>query len=107
MLFGGLGFMAQPVIRTGVKKGDARKIPPCYKPDLGNFRLKIALEADGGSHGSRRHLDEKKDAFLRGLGWTVLRFTNEEILNRPDQVATKAMSTILRLTGSTLTPPTA
>jgi hypothetical protein len=102
------GFQLRPVITTGVKRCNPEKIPFSYKPDLANFTLKIALEADGPSHvGKRKTLDQKKDEFLRGLGWTVLRFTNEDILTNPDFVMTTVLSTISRLKGCTLTLPTA
>lgn len=102
-IFSGLGFVMQPAIKTGVKRGDLAKIPPSYKPDIGNFSIKLAIEADGSSHTSRRHLDAKKDATLRGLGWTVLRFTNQQILTETTWMVETVMSTILKLKTSTLT----
>ena len=55
--------------------------PTCYKVDLGNPDLKIAIEIDGACHHSRKELDAKKDQKLASLGWTVLRFWNQDILN--------------------------
>ena len=76
------GFQPQCVVRTGAPKGTG--LPGSYKVDAGHPVLKIALEADGPSHaGKRRVLDAKRDACLRGLGWTVLRFSNEEIVTTP------------------------
>ena len=54
--------------------------PTNYKLDLAHPGLKIAIEVDGLSHGSRRELDAKKDAKVAEFGWTVLRFTNQEIV---------------------------
>src|SRR5882672_2699191 len=54
--------------------------PTNYKIDLANEGLKIAIEVDGHSHRSRKHLDQKKDEMLISLGWTVLRFWNWDIL---------------------------
>jgi hypothetical protein len=53
----------------------------CYKVDLGNPDLKIAIEVDGASHHARKELDKKKDLKLDSLGWKVLRFWNKDILN--------------------------
>jgi len=98
-LFEGMGFVMQPAIKTRAS-GTAERFPASYKPDLGHWGLKIAIEADGPSHGalSRQAQDAKKDAFLRGIGWTVLRFTNRQIMLTPEVVVEEVMSTISRLT---------
>lgn len=104
LLLDGLGFIPQYPIRTGFATGNG-VYPPAYKPDQANPILKIAIEADGYSHCSleRQAQDLKKDNFLTGRGWIVLRFTNAEILTRPDQVMGKVLSTISKLKGCTLT----
>jgi hypothetical protein len=68
--------------------------PTCYKVDLGNPGLKIAIEADGFSHVAlkRRAMDRKKDDKLAELGWTVLRFSNQEILNSAGSVVERILS---------------
>ena len=48
--------------------------------------LKLIVEIDGGCHRDRRGADIRRDAALRGRGFTVLRFTNEEILENPARV---------------------
>ncbi len=105
MLFGDLGFELQLSIKTGFRLGTT-EYPPAYKVDIGNRALKVAVEADGMSHCSlkRQAQDAKKDAFLRGIGWTVLRFSNSEILSNPMQVFETVMSTTSKLKASTLTP---
>ena len=59
-----------------------------YVADFACDRLRLILEIDGGVH----HLDEvvlrdhlRQDE-LEALGWTVLRFTNAEVLDHPDRV---------------------
>jgi hypothetical protein len=103
-MFASIGFEPQVNIRTGYGPGNG-VYPTVYKPDMGNWALKIALEADGSSHTSheRRAQDVKKDAFLRGLGWTVLRFSNEQILKRPTEVWMAVTSLISKLTVCTPT----
>jgi very-short-patch-repair endonuclease len=57
-------------------------IPPfSYKVDLADTDLKLAIEVDGKGHLRPRMkiLDAKKTTVLSSLGWTVLRFTNEEV----------------------------
>ena len=103
VLFEAQGFILQLAVPT--KQNRQSGYPSCYKVDLGHSELMLAIEADGPSHTSlaRRAQDAKKDAFLAGLGWTVLRFTNETILQRPEQVAAMVTSTISKLKGSTPT----
>ena len=92
------GFVSQCCVKTGHYHD---QYPPCYKIDVGNSLLKIGIEADGISHKSisRQIQDKKKDEFLRGLGWKILRFKNEEIMENTDRV----MSIISELMTSTLT----
>lgn len=58
-----------------------RNIATNYKVDIGNKITKLAIEIDGHSHyGRRKCLDLKKEKCLKKLGWTVLRFTNQEVM---------------------------
>ena len=70
--------------------------PPAYKVDIGSIPLKIAIEVDGFSHCSlaRKELDKKKEKFLGGLGWTVLRFSNKEVLENLTKCVQMVLSTI-------------
>ena len=73
-------------IKTGKWNGSG--IPPIYKVDLGFPKIRLAIEADGATHNSpsRRAKDRKKENFLKGIGWKVLRFSNREILDFHSQV---------------------
>ena len=55
--------------------------PTCYKIDIANPALKIAIEVDGVSHLVKLIIlrDAKKTAKLQELGWRVLRFTNKQV----------------------------
>ena len=98
----GQGFVLNAAIRTRAGRGSG--FPTVYKPDLTHWGLKISIEADGASHaGKRKVLDAKKDAFLNGLGWTVLRFTNEMIYSDPGAVLMTVTSTTSRLRACTPT----
>lgn len=74
--------------------------PSCYKVDLGNAGLKIAIEVDGPGHKNykRQEKDRKKEAKLASLGWIVLRFWNKQIIDWIDTGMKKDsyISTILR-----------
>lgn len=70
-------------IPVGKKREFSAKLsmPTTYKVDIGNPITKIAIEIDGESHkGKRKCLDLKKEKYLKSLGWTVLRFTNKEVM---------------------------
>jgi len=56
--------------------------PTCYKVDIGNPTLMLAIEVDGNSHQmvSRHEEDQRREAKLADLGWQVLRFSNQTIL---------------------------
>lgn len=94
-----LGWPTEVSIKTGMKRGLG--YPNCYKVDIGNPELKIAIEVDGGSHGTiiNRARDVKRDALLNGLGWTVLRFKNRVVMESIEDV----LSTILKLSERTPT----
>ena len=56
--------------------------PTHYKLDLADPTRMLAIEIDGASHGLllRQEQDHKKENFLRTQGWTVIRFTNKQVL---------------------------
>jgi very-short-patch-repair endonuclease len=70
--------------------------PTCYKVDIAIPEKMIAIEVDGGSHSAieRQMQDKKKDAFLKKLGWNVLRFTNKQVMERLEECVQTVMSTI-------------
>lgn len=42
--------------------------------------LKLIIEIDGGSHNMKGNYDKQRDERLKELGYTTLRFTNEEVI---------------------------
>jgi hypothetical protein len=73
------GWVSELAIKTGVPRAE-KTYPTCYKVDIGNEELKIAIEIDGQSHyGKRALLDKKKDDFLSKLGWKVYRVKNCQV----------------------------
>jgi hypothetical protein len=94
------GWPMQVVVRTNMPRVSG--YPSCYKIDVANPSLKVGVEVDGFSHTSlaRKAQDAKKDAFLRGLGWIVLRVSNRQALE-------ELSSTISKLRALIPTSPTA
>jgi Protein of unknown function (DUF559) len=74
-------------------------LPTCYKVDLAELGVQLAIEVDGMSHNTAlgRRRDQKKEAALRELGWSVLRFSNAEVLADPLGCLAKIQSTISTL----------
>ena len=58
------------------------RVPPKYGVDIADEKSKTAIEVDGMAHRTARikALDLKKTEVLAALGWSVIRFTNENIL---------------------------
>lgn len=108
LLASSLGWPMEVVVTTGVKKGNAKRVPFHYKIDIANETLKVGVEVDGESHCllERQKQDAKKEAVLRSLGWTILRFSNAEVTDHLEDCVQTVLSTISKLKGRTPTPPT-
>lgn len=72
-----------------------------YVVDFVHFGARLVVEADGGQHGVSDH-DGKRDAWLVGQGFRVLRFWNHDILLRTDAV----LATIWEAVREAPSPPT-
>jgi very-short-patch-repair endonuclease len=59
-----------------------------YFADFACDGLRLILEIDGGIHDRDDVIlgDHLRQVELESLGWTVLRFSNEEVLTRPNRV---------------------
>lgn len=102
-----LNWLTNVVVPTRIPKGNG--YPTCYKLDIGNAAMKVGIEVDGSSHHAkaRQEQDEKKTKLLSELGWTVLRFSNQEVMENLSGCVQTVLSTISKLTPSTLTLPLA
>jgi len=70
-----------------------------YPLDFAIPALKIALEADGEIfHGSPKQVqhDKERDMKLAQLGWTVVRFGDEDIDKRTERVMSDVVKTIMQ-----------
>ena len=74
-------------------------VPTHYKLDIADAANRVAIEVDGPSHSTlaRKEQDARKDAFLAGSGWTVLRFSNQQVMERLEECVQTVMSTISKL----------
>ena len=76
-----------------------RQHPICVKSVLGKYEYyipdfycdeaKLVIEADGPVHLYKKEYDKNRDAVLRELGLTILRFNNQEIEGKMDTVLDK------------------
>lgn len=80
LLASALGWPMEVPIATGMASGTGH--PTSYKADIAHPVLKVAIEVDGNSHRALlcKQRDAKAEAVLRGIGWTVLRFWNAEVM---------------------------
>ena len=103
MLSSALGWETEVSIRTGQKRGSG--YPHAYKVDIANRELMIAIEVDGPSHApiTRQIADRKRDELLAGLGWLVLRFTNERVLTDLQGCLSEISSSISKSRSTTTT----
>jgi very-short-patch-repair endonuclease len=70
-----------------------------YVADFYCHALKLVVELDGGVHADPRQRahDQNRDFYLRSLGCTVLRFPNEDVLERPETVLEQIAEVARRL----------
>ena len=68
-----------------------RKQHPVYRYILDFYchECLLAIEIDGDIHKVRKDYDQYRDDYLKSIGITTLRFTNDEIHNTLNQVLEK------------------
>ena len=84
-------------LRTGLKTSDGKS--HWYQLDLAFPEIKLAVEIDGGVHRRPERVlgDKKRTGILNALGWTVLRFWNDQVTKDSLKVKADIQSTILKL----------
>ncbi len=60
-----------------------------YIVDFVCVERKLIIELDGSQHADQHEYDATRDAWLRGEGYTVLRFWNNEVLGELEGVVEK------------------
>lgn len=56
--------------------------------------VNLIVEVDGSSHTGKEAQDARRDLILTALGFTVIRFTNDQVLKTPHVVLRKIQGTI-------------
>jgi very-short-patch-repair endonuclease len=75
-----------------------------YFADFLCREIKLVVELDGFSHNMGQEHDRRRDQYMVGEGYAVMRFTNEEVLGNVDGVV-QAISVALSDTRPPPTPP--
>ena len=104
-----LNWPIEVAISTTPIRAQFKSLPPAYKVDVGDVETRTAVEVDGKTHRTRkwRFLDRRKTEVLAALGWTVVRFWNEEVLTSlPEVVAKIRTAMTLKSMKTTPTSPT-
>jgi very-short-patch-repair endonuclease len=57
-----------------------------YVLDFVCLERRLVIEVDGSQHAEKKEYDETRSERLRGAGFTILRFWNNEVLNETDAV---------------------
>jgi len=82
-----------------------RRQHPCppFVLDFYCVELKLAIELDGGQHfdGQSLAYDRRRTGYLQGLGITVLRFDNRQVLEQMNEV----LEEVYRVAGRMLKAP--
>ena len=65
---------------------------------------KLCIEIDGDSHVEQIEYDQARTAYLNELGYTVIRFTNREVVNQCEAVLQHIAEECQRIVGDA-TPP--
>jgi very-short-patch-repair endonuclease len=74
-----------------------------YVVDFVCYSRKVIVEVDGGQHAGNEH-DRVRDAWLGEEGFTVLRFWNNDVLQRTDSVIAKVVEALGEAEGLGSTP---
>jgi very-short-patch-repair endonuclease len=76
-----------------------------YIVDLACRSAKLAIEFDGSQHLDAQAYDERRSLFLRGQGWTMLRFWNGDVIENPDGVVEAILNRATECLGGTHPQP--
>ena len=69
-----------------------------YIPDFVALSIKLIIEVDGGIHIKRKKEDAARTTWLNFIGYSVVRFKNEEVENEIEKVLDRIKEEIAKLT---------
>lgn len=64
-----------------------------YIADFAAVACKLDIELDGSQHAESKS-DPRRDAYMRGEGWRILRFWNNELIENREGVLTKILEAL-------------
>lgn len=80
-------------LRTGINEFKFRRQHPIglYIADFYCHKAKLIVEVDGSVHNNQviKENDEARQKELENWGYTIIRFTNEDVLQKPEVVIDK------------------
>ena len=56
---------------------------------------RLVIEVDGGQHAENLELDSKRSGYLKGKGYRILRFWNNEVLQEGEAVLNVILSSLV------------
>jgi very-short-patch-repair endonuclease len=65
-----------------------------YIVDFVCVERRLIIEIDGGQHAEQVEYDQHRDAWLRGQGYTILRFWNNEVIQQMEGVLEQILVTL-------------
>ena len=68
-----------------------------YIVDFVCFGARLIIEADGGQHLERNESDTRRTVYLESLGYRVIRFWNNEILEHTDAVLEQIQRVLINI----------
>ena len=80
---------------SGYKFRRQQPIGP-YIVDFVCLKCRLIVEADGGQHTDAAEYDRSRTAWLESQGFHVLRFWNNDILQRSEDVLDSILNTLVR-----------
>ncbi|GLV29308.1 hypothetical protein TomTYG75_18280 [Sphingobium sp. TomTYG75] len=76
----------------------SRQIPiGPYFADFLCREAKLIIELDGSTHDNRTDYDARRDAYCRAQGYSILRFTNADVLTNLEGVMSHIVTTLAHL----------
>lgn len=83
--------LSRPQVQPRLHDADGRFVA---RADLYYPAARLVIEYDGGNHRDRLHEDDRRQNLLIGSGFSVLRFTADDVYNRPDTVVAQVRSAL-------------
>ncbi|ARU40405.1 hypothetical protein CCB80_04320 [Armatimonadetes bacterium Uphvl-Ar1] len=85
--------------KSGIVFRRQHTIPP-YIVDFACSSCRLVIELDGNSHTDQEDKDERRSAFLESQGWTVQRFTYDDIFRHALQISNGLFETCIAILAS-------